>query len=192
MQATNDERLRNYATIVYPDSAPDNWMGILGEMCIPAYVSPLHDKDKNPHGESKKPHYHVLLAFDGKKSLKQVVEIISQINGVGCEKVLSLRGYARYLCHLDNPEKTQYSVEDVCCFGGADILSAISLPVDKYKILIDIMQFVDDNCLYSYAKLLQYCRDNRMDWFRVLCDSGTYVIKEYLKSRFWDDNNAVT
>lgn len=46
--------------------------------------------------------------FDGVKTIEQAKDLFEQIGGVGCEKVNSIRGYARYLCHLDNPEKAQY------------------------------------------------------------------------------------
>lgn len=34
-----------------------------------------------------------------------------------------------------------------------------------------------------------YCIENRQDWFRVLCDNGTYVVKEFITSEFWKKNN---
>ena len=37
-------RTRNYATVIYPESAPDNWMQILSESKIPMFISPLHQK----------------------------------------------------------------------------------------------------------------------------------------------------
>ena len=43
----------------------------------------------------------------------------------------------------------------------------------------------------SYAHLLSWCRVNRFDWFRVLCDSGTVVMREFLKSKMWTDRNAI-
>ena len=46
-------RTRNYATVVYPDSAPENWQEILTQHFVPAFISPLHDKDLNPTGETK-------------------------------------------------------------------------------------------------------------------------------------------
>ena len=113
-------RYRNFATVVYPESAPENWKDIFSSFKIPSFISPLHDCDKNLNDEPKKPHYHVMIMFEGKKSFEQVQEIFDQIGGVGCELVNSVRGYSRYLCHLDNPEKYQYNVEDVVSFGGAD------------------------------------------------------------------------
>ena len=98
-------RTRNFATVVYPESAPDNWQEILSEQFVPAFISPLHDNDLNPTGEVKKPHYHVMIMFDSVKTREQAQDIFNLIGGVGCEIVQSLRGYARYLCHLDNPDK---------------------------------------------------------------------------------------
>lgn len=178
-------RYRNFATVVYPDSAPDNWLSILSDLHVPVAVSPLHDSDLNPTGEKKKPHYHVLFVFEGVKTVEQVQELISQISGVGCEVVQSLRGYARYLCHLDNPEKCQYKVEDVRCLCGVDFVGIIGLAIDRYKALDEMCDFCLDNAITSYADFADYCRKNRFEWWRILCDNGTYLIKEYLKSYRW-------
>lgn len=185
---TNARRTRNFATVVYPDSAPDNWQDILAEQFVPAFISPLHDKDINPTGEIKKPHWHVMLMFDGVKTIEQANEVFELINGVGCEIVKSVRGYARYLCHLDNPEKTQYKQEDVRSLCGADYPSTIGLTIDKYKAISEMIDYCKDNDICSYSLLLEYCRNERFDWFRILCDNGTVVIKEYLKSRSWTKN----
>ena len=69
-------RYRNYATVVYPDSAPENWQDIIAELKIPVFISPLHDKDKNANGEDKKPHYHVEILFDSQKTKAQAEEVI--------------------------------------------------------------------------------------------------------------------
>jgi hypothetical protein len=166
-----DARCRNFATIVYPESAPCDWIQILSQQFIPTFISPLHDKDINPTGEEKKPHYHVILMYEGKKSIEQVSSVFELINGIGVEKVNSIRGYARYLCHLDNPEKAQYNIDDVKSICGADYSGVIGLAIDKYKAIREMIEFCNDNCVSSYSKLLEYCADNRFDWFRVLCDN---------------------
>lgn len=178
-------RTRNFATVVYPESAPENWLEILAESFVPAFVSPLHDLDQNPTGEKKKEHYHVVLMFDSVKTLDQARDITESIGGVGCEKVNSIRGYARYLCHLDNPEKAKYDTNDVKCFGGSDYYSVIGLVTDKYAAIKDMIAFCRTNEIDSYSDLLEYAAENRFDWFRVLCDNGTVVMKEYLKSVSW-------
>lgn len=176
-------RTRNYATIVYPESAPENWESILTEQFVPAFISPLHSDDVNPTGEIKKAHYHVLIMFEGVKTKDQAIEIFNKIGGVGCDVVQSMRGYARYLCHLDNPEKAQYSIEDVKCLCGADYSGVIGLAIDKYKAIYEIIDFCIANNVIYYSDLIEYARTERFDWFRVLCDNGTVVVKEYLKSR---------
>ena len=147
-------RTRNYASVVYPESAPDNWQDILSEQFVPAFISPLHDNDFNPTGEVKKPHYHVVIMFDSVKTKDQAIEVFSKIGGVGCEVIQSIRGYARYLCHLDNPEKAQYSQELVRSLCGADYSSVIGLVTDKYKAIGEMIDFCREKNVYSYSDLL--------------------------------------
>lgn len=184
-EKTRDKRVRNYATVLYPESAVEHWKDVLTSSHVQTFVSPLHDKDFNPDGEPKKAHYHVLLMYEGKKSVEQVKELIDAIGGVGVEVVSSLRGYSRYLCHLDNPEKAQYSMDEVISLNGADYLSAVGLPTDKYKAIGEMMEFCDDNEIFAYCDLLQYARQFKFDWFRVLCDSSSLVMINYLKSKKW-------
>lgn len=182
---TTDNRARNFATVVYPESAPSDWRDLLAAQFVPAFISPLHDRDINPGGEPKKEHYHVMVMFEGKKSEEQVRSLFELIGGVGLERVQSLRGYSRYLCHMDNPEKAQYSAEQVQQLCGADYVGAVGLVTDKYKAIGEMIDYCMENDIYSYAVLLQYARMERFDWFRVLCDNGTVVVREYLKSRSW-------
>ena len=77
------KRTRNFATVVYPTSekTPENWQDILREQIIPAFISPLHDKDKNTTGEVKKAHYHIIIMFEGVKTIEQAREVFDLI---GC------------------------------------------------------------------------------------------------------------
>lgn len=181
----SNPRTRNFACVVYPESAKENWLDLLTDTKTPVFVSPLHNKDLNPTGEPKKPHYHVMIMFDGVKTQEQVKEIFDSIGGVGLEVVNTVRGYARYLCHLDNPEKQLYNTEDVIQLCGADYSSIIGLASDKYKAISEMIAFCKENDIYAYSDLLEYAMVFRYDWFRILCDNGTVVIKEHLKSRYW-------
>lgn len=53
-----------------------------------------------------------------------------------------------------------------------------------------LMDFVDEQGQYSYAYLLRFARANRPEWFRCLCDNGTYVMKEYCKTAAFDARQA--
>lgn len=178
-------RTRNFACVVYPESAPDDWQNILSEQFVPAFISPLHDKDLNPTGEPKKPHYHVLIMFDNVKTTEQAKELFTLIGGVGCEKVNSVRGYARYLCHLDNPEKVQYSIDDIVSFAGADYIGTIGTAADKAKSIREMIVYIEENDVNCFSDLCLYSSVNRSDWFDTLINSGAYFIKEYIKSRTW-------
>lgn len=183
--ASKDGRSRNFATMVYPESAPAEWIRILEDEKIAALISPLHDSDFDRDGVQKKPHFHVLIKFAGKKSPEQVKTIFDKIGGVGCETVNSFKHYARYLCHLDNPDKARYETDNVTALNGVDYLEEIGNPTDRYKAIREIMHYCRDNNVYDFAQLLDYCEEEKEEWFRVLCDNSTYVIKEYLKSRSW-------
>lgn len=182
---SNEKKTRNWACVVYPESAPENWVEVLDNYRIPALVSPLHDKDINPGGEIKKAHYHIVIMFEGPREEHIARTIFESFGGVGCEYVNSIRGYARYLCHLDNPEKCQYSQSDVKSMNGADFDSIIGLPSDKYKVIGEMIDFCEENQIVSYMELVVYARANKYDWFKVLCDNGSYIMIEYLKSKDW-------
>lgn len=176
------KRYRDFATVVYPESAPDDWMDKLESFKIQALISPLHDKDLNPTGEPKKPHYHVQIMFEGAKSKDQAIELFKHIGGVGCEIVNSKRGMARYLTHLDNPEKYRYSEDDVKILGGADYWDIINLPSDKYALIGDILDFVIENRVSNIIDLFRYVRDmNLYDWYRVVVDN-TFLFSQYCKA----------
>lgn len=182
---TNDSRGRTFATVVYPDSAPEHWQDILLEHHIPAFISPLHDKDTNPTGEAKKPHYHVMIMYEGKKSLTQAQEVFDTINGVGCIVVADKRGMARYFTHMDNPEKHRYDTNDVVAMSGADYNYTIGVVVDKYRVIDEMLEFIENNCVVSYWNLLSYARRYNQEWYRALCDNCSYVIQEAIKSYKW-------
>lgn len=178
-------RFRVFASIGYPDSLADGWKDTLAETHVPVLISPLHDRDLNPDGTKKKPHHHIMLMFDGKKTVQQAKAIFESIGAVGCEAVNSTRGQARYLCHLDNPDKELYSVKDVIALNGADYSTIIALPSDRYGAIREMLAFIEHNDVLSFYELLQWASDNNEEWFRALCDSSAYIIREALESRRW-------
>lgn len=183
-----DNRKRNFCFVVAKESAPDDWREILSAEHVPAFISPLHDSDTNATGEAKFAHWHVMLMFKGKKSIEQVKEIAHKVGAVNdyvqiCQDV---RGYSRYLCHLDNPEKAQYSTADVTAMGGADYLSVIGSAADTDTALGEMMDWCIEQGCYSFYRLSIYARSNRPDWFRVITSSRTVFLTSWLKSMQWE------
>ena len=184
-----DTRVRNITFMLYEDSCNPDWQEILaGEngLHIPCLWI-KHDKDTNPTGEAKKAHYHVILCFDGKKSKEQLQEIVDKLGGANgqYQPVANIRGMARYLCHLDNPEKHQYDTSEVHSIA-LDYDSIIGMASDKYRAISEMIDFIEENNIYSYRELMNYARIHKYDWFKALCDNSTMVIKEYLKSKTWE------
>lgn len=184
------QRTRNFATVVYPESAPKKWQEKLAGHFVPAFISPLHKDDENPDGTKKKDHYHVIIMFDSTKTVEQAKEIFETIGGVGCEIVKSTRGYARYLCHLDNPEKAQYKPEEVKCLCGADYHNVISLSIDKYVAISEMEEFCEKYNVVSFFALCRYATQHRSDWSRILKECGSIYMREYLNSRKWSIENG--
>lgn len=186
-QKRQAERQRVFASIVYPESAPQNWKDILSDFHVSALISPLHDKDVNPSGEPKKPHYHVMLIFESPKNFDtQVKPIFDAIGAVGREIIHSQRGYARYLCHLDNPEKAQYNTADIVQLGGADYSTVIHLPSDDNRMLCEVFDYIRVNRIMSLAELLDVTAINNQDWFNMIALSKAYIVDKYIKSLQWE------
>lgn len=72
-------------------------------------------------GDKKKPHRHVYVQLDYSAPLSTWLNLFAPLDIHYMETVKSKRGYLRYLCHLDNPEKARYNTCDVISLGGVDI-----------------------------------------------------------------------
>ena len=61
---TKNVYARGWDIIIYPESAPTNWLELLEETRMEIAISPLHDKDINPTtNEVKKARFMALLPF---------------------------------------------------------------------------------------------------------------------------------
>lgn len=180
-----DSRTRAWTFVVYPESVRPDWRELLDEMHIQWVESPLHDKDLNGNGEPKKPHIHVLLYFEGVKSYDQVFQITDALNCPIPQRAHDTKALVRYMAHLDNPDKAQYSTNDIVAHGGFDVQKALE-PSSSQKHeyiaqMIDWCQTVD--CI-EYSDLLEYAVLHRPDdWYPLLCDSCTMLMTNYLRSR---------
>lgn len=183
-EKSKNTRTRNWTAIVYPDSAPENWREIINDLHIEWIESPLHDKDLNATNEVKKPHWHILLLFGGVKSYEQVKELTDQINCPIPVRCHNAKAMVRYMTHMDNPDKVQYSKDDVKAYGGVD-LAEFYRPnsSERYTIVREMIKYVQENKIIEYKDLVDYAMENHFDdWFPLLCDSCTYVVNQYIKS----------
>lgn len=172
---------RYWSFIVYPDSCIENWARELEEKGLRFAVSPLHDKDMNPDGSPKKPHWHVLIEYDGPKTYKSIKEeICDQIGATIPKKVESLRGYYRYLTHMDNPEKADYTGEQVDEYNGFHLeLTTTETTIIKKKIC----EIINGANINEYCDLLDYFKEiGDCDMWEI-ASNHTYFFDKYITSR---------
>lgn len=181
MPGQGDNRFRNWTFVVYPDSAPDNWQSILNELHVECYISPLHT-DLNPDDSEKKPHWHCALCFEGKKSYSQVCDMIAPLNCTVPKSINSLRGMLRYFCHLDNPEKVQYSPSDVVCLSGADYFDGIKLASDDRRNRSIVFQIIREGDVRYYCDLIDILEDTDSELLELVC-RNTFLFSGYIKDR---------
>lgn len=175
---------RNWRVVLYPDSVPPNWREYLDSLNLQWYESPLHEHDMSADGSPKKPHWHLVFCFEGKKSYKQLLRILKPLNGPIPKVADNLRGAVRYLAHIDNPEKYQYPASQIICHGGADLEKYLVADSYHRKILLREMQaYVRANNIFEFADLMDYAAQERFeDWYQLLIDNSAMVMDKYICS----------
>ena len=174
---------RYWAFVLYPESAPENWREILQQTGLSICVSPLHDKDTNPTGESKKAHYHIILCYSGPTTFKCVKAITDSLNQPIPIALEQVRGYFRYLTHKDNPEKYQYNEKDITTINDFDIDNYNDLSVSQIKtIMIDIQKIIRDNNILEYCDLLDFLLDSELFSYLDVAQNHTILFNTYITS----------
>ena len=161
-------KFRYWAFLTYPDSLPSDYLTLMRLSGLRFSISPLHDRDVNPDGTIKKAHYHNIVAYDGPTTFNAVSAAISFLNGSIPIPLQNPRGYYRYFCHLDNPDKAQYIESDIVSLNGFDISEYFSSG-DISQIINQINDIVLDEGITEYWELICWCRTFRPDWSSIVC-----------------------
>lgn len=177
------KKSRYWTFLIYPDSAPSNWYELLEDLHLPICISPLHDKDTNPDGEPKKPHYHVMICWEGPTSQNNVQDISNLFSGVLPFPVASVKGMYNYFTHKDNPDKFQYDSKDIVCISGFNI--------DDYKnytsneileIRLRIDEFIKTHMIFEYFELREKLIDYDLELY-TYASNNTQLYKAFLDSK---------
>lgn len=178
------ERSYNWASILYTESCVADIESALLALKVPCALSPLHDRDIcDETGELKKPHYHLLLHYTSLKSQRQIKEDLEPLRAVGAERVRDLRAYARYLIHIDDPDKAQYDIQDLRVFNGFDIRKYF----EETKIGIDagfaeLVKIALEQGYTEYCSLVTYCLECDAELLPI-CRKSAYALTSFLRSR---------
>jgi len=174
---------RNWACIVYPESAPKDWRDILQQSGLQCAISPLH-KDLNPDDTEKKPHWHVILCYSGPTSYNAVKSLTDRLCGSIPQALEQVRGYYRYLTHKDNPEKVQYDERDIESINGFNISDFVDLTRSEVAALKrSIQQYIRANNISEYVVLLDQLLDSEMLAEHDVASSNTMLFTAYITSR---------
>lgn len=147
---------RYFDFIVYPESAPDDWMGMLRRSHCAFAVSPLHE----PDGEQAKPHHHVVYySGQGPVTLQAAMaKIPSEVPANGyVEMTASSSGYQRYLIHLDDPDKQQWpeGSNAITVIGGfpLDLTRELSKS-ERWRVREQLLTIIRENGVIEYADFI--------------------------------------
>lgn len=173
---------RNWAFVVYPESLPDDWLNILKLKGTACAVSPLHDRDINPDGEPKKPHYHIILSFGSPTTYNNVKNFVDDLNGTIPIHLESVVGYYRYLTHKDNPEKAQYNEEEIQLFNGFDPVELMT-ESEITNLIKQIISVIKLNNITEFETLVDYLLSHDMHDNLVALEKHPYFIHLYINSK---------
>ncbi|HEN0202696.1 TPA: replication protein [Streptococcus agalactiae] len=179
-----DKRSNKWTFLIYQDSTPENYLEILEELHIPFILSPWHDKDVNKEtGEFKKAHKHGALFFESLKSYSQVSELLTEKLNTPAhiEVVMSPKGMYDYFTHAENPDKSQYDIND--------IESGCGFELDKFLIeqspsffLETVIDIITENDFTEFEDLVHYARYKDNSLLHLIIDR-TYFFTKFLDSR---------
>ena len=184
MSTKKSIKKRNWAFVLYPESAPADWFERLKQSGLMGAISPLHDKDVNADGEPKKAHYHVILVYGNTTTYNNVKSLTDSLNQPIPQALEQIRGYYRYLTHKDNPEKYQYSDTDIVTFGGFDISDFVEMTKSEVtKYIKEIHAFVRDNNITEYSDLCDMLIDAGLEELYEVAINHTLFVNSYISSR---------
>ena len=172
--------------VLYPDSAPSNWLEVLNMSGMPWAVSPLHEYDLNPDGSKKKPHWHVIIIWKNSTTYSAAKKFTQgTMHGTVPQVLQTPLGYYRYFSHKDNPEKYQYNEKDILSGNGFDIADYAKMTKQqKLEMHMAISKMILDKNVFNYADAVEMCMGMGFDEYEMitshtihftnLCKSVTY------------------
>ena len=139
-----------HQTFYKDDSEYFEWLEKSGT----CFAVALHDKDET------KPHYHVVVAYDGPTTRRCVIAAFglmldNRANVANVQPVKSFGSICRYLLHLDSVKKHKYSEDCLKLYGGFqpdfDSTPTGDRKQDSYKIMWRVL---NEHQCSSWSNLL--------------------------------------
>lgn len=195
-------KARFFTFIVYPDSAPTDWLRQLEASLRMFLVSPLHEPDKVAEdvpddaaiGHQRKPHWHVCYCHGNTITARAARSLIRDefpwalmppqdnkfMVGAACN-------LARYFLHIDQPDKQQFEgdpYELLTALNGYPLdLSRQLTRAEKRQMRVNVQAFAGQHGIVEYAELCDSLR-HVQDWemYDFVCDNYGWC-NAYLRSK---------
>lgn len=182
---TKDEkRQRNWTCVGYPESIAPDYLDYLKAEHIPCVISPLHDADTNGDGTEKKPHWHFCFHFQTMKSYGQMKAICDRLKSTIPQTIHDMRSMVRYCLHLDNPEKAQYSENDLIILNGFNIEGYLGLSnAELNKQKMDLIDIIDEHGFIRYRDFITTVKNEYPQYFGT-ASSNTFFFREYINGNY--------
>lgn len=190
------KKSKYWAAISWCDSEPKDIFDLAKKSSIECCCI-LHDKDFNElatpidysgevleTGQHKKTHRHWIFAFPNPTTPNHAQTIILEItNGTIPIPISNIKGSYAYLVHKHDPDKYQYSTDDISYFNGFVPENYINLGAgEEDQATIAIENIIEQFGFEEYSVLVRYLRENNNDLARFLT-SHTIHFSAYLRSK---------
>lgn len=154
-------------------TAPDDWIELLRQTGLAFCVSPLHDKDTNPDGAIKKPHWHLIVSWGNSTTYRSARALCEMLQCPLPRILKNPTGAYRYHQHKDNPEKHQYEEQSKAYNGWERPLD--SGEVTQIKQEIRHIIYLED-CI-EYDELLEVLEDYGPEYEDVGVNNSFFCVK---------------
>ncbi len=181
-----------WTAIVYEDSAPEDWRDIIKISGLRCAISPYHDKDINPTGEPKKPHWHIILCWDGPTTYNNARKFVQDELHTPIPKDLkSIRGMYNYFSHKDNPEKAQYDESLIEHLNGFCLAEFVELTRGEVNEAIKrTFAIIREAEITEFSGLLDFLEDNGYGDEWDVAKNNVCLFNTYLTSRRYADQKS--
>ena len=193
-----------YSFVAYPESADIDKITTTLTTAGAEWSYILHDKDvyledigEHKKGEHLKSHWHIVAGWEtGFPNWRSFKALCVSCGAVAISYrecfVVDCEGCTDYFLHPNNPEKYQYSVDEVHSSENFDC-DAYQLAdtrrkkqrknskVEKLCNFQEILQFIDDNSVTNWAMLLRTVSNKNPEYLETCLQYG-YGLQGYLNS----------
>lgn len=186
-----NKKARSWTWIVYEEQIESVRKWLESAPDISWAMSPKHDRDKLPTGEPKKPHWHLVLAWNGPVTFNYACNISSELKLPIPQSVRNTRTMVRYFLHLDEDpkEKARYERKDIVSGGGFEVDSFLALSKseqeeEEKKFVRDILNKIAELDLQEFYEVTNYVISEMPDKW-IYFKKNSYILLNFMKTKLF-------